>query len=88
MEAAKRLVITQKWGGTPVVSTPAYLENELHHFGVDQPVDGLAVDVRDEVTGAQTGLLGGAAILDVLPDTTNNRRRSTGTTRTSQSPKV
>lgn len=50
-----------------------YLENELHHFSVDQTMNGLSVDVGDEVTSAQAGLLGGAAILDVLPTTTNSR---------------
>lgn len=33
----------------------------------------LSVDVGDEVTSAQTRLLGGAAILDVLPNTKNSR---------------
>lgn len=46
----------------------AYLEDELHHLSVDQTMNRLSVDVGDEVTSAQTGLLGGAAILHVLPD--------------------
>lgn len=44
----------------------AHLEDELHHFGVDQSVHRLPVDVRDEVTSTQASLLGGAAILNVL----------------------
>lgn len=57
----------------------AYLEDELHHFGVDQTVNRLPVDVGDEVTSAQTGLLGRAAILDVLPHAKNHKHRSTQT---------
>lgn len=45
----------------------ANLEDELYHFGVDQSVHRLPVDVGDEVPGAQAGLLGGAAVLNVLP---------------------
>lgn len=57
----------------------AYLENELHHFSVDQPMNRLSVDVGDEVTSAQTGLLGGAAILNVLPNTKNRSSQTTET---------
>ena len=43
-----------------------HLENELHHLGVDQPVDRLSVHMGDEVTGAQSRFLGGAFVLHVL----------------------
>lgn len=54
----------------------AYLEDELHHLSVDQTMNRLSVDVGDEVTSAQTGLLGRAAILHVLPD---HRKQPRGT---------
>lgn len=44
----------------------AYFENELYHFSVDQTMNRFPVDVGDEVTSAQTRLMGGAAILNVL----------------------
>lgn len=44
----------------------ANLEDELYHFGVDQPVHRLPVDVGDEVTSTQASLLGGAAVLNML----------------------
>lgn len=48
-------------------STAAYLEDELYHFSVDQAMDGLPVDVGDEVTSTQASFLGRAAILHMLP---------------------
>lgn len=45
----------------------AHLEDELYHFSVHQSVHRLPVDVGDEVTSTQAGLLGGAAVLNVLP---------------------
>lgn len=45
----------------------ANLEDELYHFSVDQPVHRFPVDVGDEVTSTQASLLGGAAVLNVLP---------------------
>lgn len=49
----------------------AYLEDELHHFSVDQTVDRLPVDVGDEVTGTQASFLGRAAVLYMLRRTQN-----------------
>lgn len=62
------MIITQKESGKPVVEVWPHLQNELHHFGVDQTMNRLSVDVGDEVTSAQTGLLGRTAILNVLPN--------------------
>lgn len=45
----------------------AHFEDELDHFSVHQSVHRLPVDVGDEVTSTQSSLLGGAAILNVLP---------------------
>lgn len=44
----------------------AYLQDELHHLGVDQTVDRLPVDVRDEVTRAESSFLGRTVVLHVL----------------------
>lgn len=44
----------------------AYLEDELYHFGVDQTMDWLPVDMSDEVTSTQASFLGRAAILHML----------------------
>lgn len=45
---------------------PAHLQDELHHLSVDQAVDRLPVDVRDEVTGTQSGFLRRSVVLHVL----------------------
>lgn len=41
----------------------ATLEDELHYFSVDQTVDGLPVDMSDEVTSTKASFLGGATVL-------------------------
>lgn len=46
--------------------TDSYLEDELHHFSVDQTVHRLPVDMSDEVTGTQARFLCGAAVLHML----------------------
>lgn len=51
----------------------ANLEDELYHFSVDQSVHRLPVDVCDEVTSTQASLLGGAAVLNVLPSAIQGR---------------
>lgn len=55
----------------PSQTLAAYLEDELHHFSVDQTVDRLPVDVRDEVTRTQSSFLGRTVVLYVLIGMTN-----------------
>lgn len=57
----------------------ANLQDELYHFSVDQSVHRLPVDVGDEITSAQAGLLGGAAVLNVLPIRKTFERNSRST---------
>lgn len=49
------------------INKPADLEDELHYFSVDQTVDGLPVDMSDEVTSTKASFLGGATVLHMLP---------------------
>lgn len=43
-----------------------YLQDELHHFSVDQTVDRLPVDVCDEVTRTQSSFLCRTIVLHML----------------------
>lgn len=43
------------------------LEDELHHFSVDQTMDRFAIDMSDKVTSTQASFVGGAAVLHMLP---------------------
>lgn len=44
----------------------AHLQNELHHFCVDQSMDRLAVHMGDEVTSTKPRLVGWSTILYML----------------------
>lgn len=44
----------------------AYLQYELHHLGVNQAMDRLSVDVRDEVSLPQPRLMGRTSLLHML----------------------
>lgn len=46
-----------------------YLQNQLHHLGVHQPMDGLPVDVGDQIPFPQTCLVRRTPFLHVLPTT-------------------
>ena len=46
--------------------THTHLQNELHHFCVDQSMDRLSVHMGDEVTGAKPRLMGGPTVLYML----------------------
>ena len=56
-----------------------YLEDEFDHFSVDQTVDGLSIDVSDEITSAEPRLLSRAALLHVLQTHTRSRSPNSST---------
>lgn len=45
-----------------------YLDDELHHLGVNQTVDRFSVNVCDQVALSEPRLVGRAAVLHVLKD--------------------